>query len=590
MKTTKSILRAICLAVVPLAITSLPQSAQAQLSWGTNGTGGSSTWNATNTNWYNGASNVVWDSTSATFAGTAGAVTVSGTQNATGLTFSTSGYTLGGSGAINLTGAPVISGLATINTVLSGTSGMTLQTGSKTLGGDNTGLSGLVTLNGTSSFVAARIANSNALGSSSALADRVNIVNGGSGATLQLNSGIILPKYITTVGTTTIETITGNTSLTGNLVPGGTLVFSLAASTNLTLSGSAGLGQSGSSIQTTGTGRLIVDAAAGVTAYGLQIRNSASVQVNSGATLGSANVFFDGAAGAPILSLNGSTVSNSVYVGSTPTPVIENMAAGSSTFNGQILNNGGNFTTTLRSTTSGTLNVSGLINDSTRTASVSIGSTSFSNSGVVNLSRATGNTYDGGTTVHSGTLLVSNTSNSATGTGAVTVASGAILGGSGFITGAVTVNGTLAPGTSAGIINTGALSLSSGSLLAVEINGITAGTLYDQVKVTGSVTLGGNLDVVLGYTPVETTNFFIIDNDGAEAVTGLLNGYAQGDFFTLHGSSWLISYEGNIGTNAFLGGNDVVIQAIPEPSTTLLVGLGLAAGLFGLRRRTSLRA
>jgi len=263
------------------------------------------------------------------------------------------------------------------------------------------------------------------------------------------------------------------------------------------------------------------------------------------------------------------------------------MAAGSSIFSGQLLNNGANYSVMLRSTTSGTLNVTGNINDSTVSGAVSIGNGSFANSGVVNLSRASGNTYDGGTDINSGTLLVNNTSNSATGTGAVNVNSGGRLGGDGLISGAVTINsgGTIAPGNSPGILSTGNLVLNSGGMLAVEINSITVGTGYDQVNVTGSVTLGGDLAISLGFTPVQFDNFFLIRNDGADAITGLIGGYAQGSSFNLGGFSWLISYTGDSVGNNFTGGNDLVIQAVPEPNTVALLVLTGLGGMMFLRRR-----
>ena len=593
MKTSTCNIRNILLASLMCALTA---ASHAQLQWDpaltpATPSGGAGTWDAANVNWSNGAVDSTWNSATAVFGGTAGPVSVTGTQSVTGLTFNTTGYTLQGAGTINFTGTPTISGIATINTTLTGTSGMTLQSGSKTIGGNNTGLTGLVTVTGAgSSFAPARIANNNALGSSSLFADRVNIVQGAQGAALQLNSGIVLPKYITTTGIATIETITGNTSLTGNLVPGGTLLFSLAANTNLTLSGASGLGQSGSSVQATGSGRLIVDATASATAYGLFIRNSAAVQVNSGFSVGPANIFFDGAAGNTTLALNGSTVANNVFIGAATSAKIENMAAGSSIFSGQLLNNGANYSVMLRSTTSGTLNVTGNINDSTFSGAVSIGNGNFTNSGVVNLSRASGNTYDGGTIVNSGTLVVSNTSGSATGTGSVTVNSGATLGGNGTISGNVIISsgGTLAAGNSPGILNTGNLTMGSGSTLAVELNSITAGTGYDQVNVTGAVTLGGNLTISLGFTPVQFDNFFIVRNDGADAITGLINGYAQGSSFSLGGFEWLISYTGDFGGNTFTGGNDLVIQAVPEPSAAFMLLFGaLSVGLLVRNRRRS---
>ena len=76
---------------------------------------------------------------------------------------------------------------------------------------------------------------------------------------------------------------------------------------------------------------------------------------------------------------------------------------------------------------------------------------------------------------------------------ATTVNSGGTLGGNGT-TGAVTVNagGTLAPGASAGILTTGNVALAAGASFAVEFGGTNPGVGgYDQVKVTGTVSLGG---------------------------------------------------------------------------------------------------
>lgn len=83
---------------------------------------GAGTWNAANSNWWNGSANQVWSAgNTAVFGagGTPGTVTVSGSQNAGGITFGPyagpSGYTLAG-GTIGMTGGASI--------LLSGSSGV----------------------------------------------------------------------------------------------------------------------------------------------------------------------------------------------------------------------------------------------------------------------------------------------------------------------------------------------------------------------------------------------------------------------------------------------------------------------------------
>lgn len=114
---------------------------------------------------------------------------------------------------------------------------------------------------------------------------------------------------------------------------------------------------------------------------------------------------------------------------------------------------------------------------------------------------------------------------------------------------------TIAPGLSPGIINTGDLTLTSGSNVNVELLGTTPGTLHDQINVTGTVSLGNaTLNVTTSFSPLSGNSFVIINNDGGDAVTGTFNGLAEGASLVVSGNTFNISYVGG-------DGNDVVLTA-----------------------------
>ncbi len=180
------------------------------------------------------------------------------------------------------------------------------------------------------------------------------------------------------------------------------------------------------------------------------------------------------------------------------------------------------------------------------------------------------NTYTGATTVTGGTLRMTGSNIPS----ATTVQTGATLTGAGT-TGPVTVNagGVHQPGvgTAVGFANVQGNYVQNGGLTIEisSINGTTAGTNYDQVRVTGtgSVALGGTLTV--NYTgaagtfnPTVGATYVLIDNDGTAAAdtTGAFTGIADGSFVIVDGKALQINYHGG-------DGNDVVLVA---PNITTL--------------------
>ncbi len=157
-----------------------------------------------------------------------------------------------------------------------------------------------------------------------------------------------------------------------------------------------------------------------------------------------------------------------------------------------------------------------------------------------------------------GTLVLAGTN---TYTGTTTVSAGT-LALSGSLAGPLTVNsGTFAP---QGLPTTSnAVTVNAGGTFKARINGTIAGTLYDQLAASGSVTLGGALDLVAGPGLVAGTSFRILNKTSAGAISGTFAGKLEGSAFTEDGYTWIISYRGG-------DGNDVVLTlATPMQSWRL---------------------
>jgi len=168
--------------------------------------------------------------------------------------------------------------------------------------------------------------------------------------------------------------------------------------------------------------------------------------------------------------------------------------------------------------------------------------------GFVTFTLTGASTYAGSTIVAGGTLLANNTSGSATGTSQVFIHDGATLGGRGAIAGQVTAmtGGTIAPGESIAALMVGGVDFQGGSSLSLELGGHggEAGIDFDQLIVSGTATLGGQLLIELadGYTPDVMDSFTVLT---ADAITGSFDNVAAGGRVTTLGGegTFLVDYD-----------------------------------------------
>jgi autotransporter-associated beta strand protein len=221
-------------------------------------------------------------------------------------------------------------------------------------------------------------------------------------------------------------------------------------------------------------------------------------------------------------------------------------------------------------------------------------------SGVGTLRLNGANTYRGATTIAAGTLVVGG---SLSGTPSIDVKAGAtmdvggviggfvlgpeqVLKGGGTVLGPIAMNGTIAPGSNAvGTLTVSALaSFNTGSTLDIELNGPAN---FDRLTTNG-ISLDGtvNLKITLGFAPAEGTQFLIVDNTSLDLVGGATGRFtwdgpegllSEGEMFYAGAQLFSITYQGGVGAN------DVILVAIPEPSTTAAIAGAL--GLLALRRR-----
>jgi autotransporter-associated beta strand protein len=192
------------------------------------------------------------------------------------------------------------------------------------------------------------------------------------------------------------------------------------------------------------------------------------------------------------------------------------------------------------------------------------------------------NTHTGAVTINAGTLKVNGSLPSA----GVTVNNTGVLGGTGALSGpvSVTTGATLAPGNSIGNFSIGNLSLLGNLDTEIDLNNGGAASA-DLLNVTGSVNLSNaTLDLIALNAPTAFGGgtYLLLANDGSDlvggtfgAINGVPSGYTATIDYAFNGTDSL----GRVGN-----GNDIAVTLIPEPGS-LGVMLGLAGGALISRRR-----
>jgi hypothetical protein len=213
---------------------------------------------------------------------------------------------------------------------------------------------------------------------------------------------------------------------------------------------------------------------------------------------------------------------------------------------------------------------------------------SFTNAGAISVLNGRtfttlGNlTHSSGTiSLHSGTLATTS----------VQTAASSIIQGSGVINGPVNSAGIIGPGSDGSLVGVGTLTfthsvtLAPTSLLLLDLAGATS---FDQIGAQSMNLNGGILALTFsnGYqnTILPTASFTLVTTTSPNGLTGTFGNVVSGRVMTLDGFG---SFQVNYLSNGFSLSQ---FQAVPEPSTYVLLASGGAIVLLVQRRRSRRRS
>ncbi len=396
-----------------------------------------------------------------------------------------------------------------------------------------------------------------------------------------ITTGIVLQTGFTGVLTLNgVNTYTGATKIyNGKMVVNGSLANTAIALGGAILTGSGTIG--GATVVTGGT-------ISGSLTFNNTVSGTNATINGSGLTLGATTLHGTS-------TLSGANTASSVTIADGTTTLSGTTTGGFNVSSGATLAGSGNAKGTVV-VTSATINGSGLTLGATTLHGTSALSGTNSAS---SLTIADGTTTLSGTTQSISTLSVSAEATlNANGTIAGSASVGGLLKGNSTVTGNLALtSGTLAPGNSAGITAVeGNFTVDHNSILVAEVSGTGAGISYDQVKVMGSVSLDGTLDLstLSGLNLGDTIT--LIDNTGTGATSGYFSTIlAGGTTYTLTSNAnykfifgsteYLLSFSSNADGDA--NSNDVTLTVVPEPNTWAMLVGGVGMLAFGqcLRRR-----